>query len=117
MFQYSLEIVFADRVKNPAASALLDDPESSFSRAFDSWLHSTNLAHVCKVLTCERSIPTASCNHNVFRITTATFIAYGIYALRLDLRASRRISKAFQQIASRTFLCPRRQQCCLDARA
>src|SRR5678816_2001166 len=98
MFQYSLKVVLADGVKNAAASSLLYDPESSFGGVFDRWFHSTNSGHIRKVLPCKRSIPTASCNHNILRITASAFIANRIHAFCFDLCPKSRVTKAFQQI-------------------
>src|SRR5712691_3961591 len=110
MAQDPLEILFADSVEDPLATALLDDPKSYFSSVLDGRFHSAQASHISERLAGQRCIPFAARDDDILRIAAAALVANESGAFSFDLLARCWILQALQYLLAATFLRPGREQ-------
>src|SRR5262245_51545727 len=80
----ALNMLFADRVEDALAAALLRDPDRRFGRVFDRGLEPAHARDVRQVLAGEGAVETAARDDDVLRVAAAALLQDDARALGLD---------------------------------
>ena len=116
VLQDALEIVLVDRVENPLAASLLDDPERGLGGVLDCRFEAATLRHFAEPLPGQGWIPVAARELDILRIASPAFVVDEANGLAADFRARRRRPQALQQTVASSFERPGREQRGLNAR-
>ena len=117
MLEDPFEVRLVDGVKDPAAPAIFDNPQSSFGSVFNRRLGSAHASDIGQILPGERFIKTAAGYDDILWVAAAALVFDDPDCLCFYLCAWPGPSSRFWNFGSTAFLRPRRKQRRLNTRA